>query len=40
MLGREAALVSGLSEHERAQLIALLDKLVNDVRESTGHRAG
>ncbi|MET8678539.1 MarR family transcriptional regulator [Streptomyces sp. NPDC004647] len=35
VLGREAALVSGLSEHERPVLIALLDKLMADVRRRT-----
>lgn len=35
VLGREAALVSGLSEQERTSLIALLDKLMADVRQRT-----
>ncbi|WP_232838420.1 MarR family winged helix-turn-helix transcriptional regulator [Streptomyces geranii] len=35
VLGREAALVSGLSEDERPALIALLDKLMTDVRLRT-----
>ncbi|MFG2134836.1 MarR family winged helix-turn-helix transcriptional regulator [Streptomyces sp. NPDC048751] len=35
VLGREAALVGGLSEQERTSLIALLDKLMADVRQRT-----
>lgn len=35
VLGREASLVSGLSEAERAALMALLDKLMSDVRHRT-----
>jgi DNA-binding MarR family transcriptional regulator len=35
VLGREATLVSCLSEPERATLIALLDKLTTDVRRRT-----
>lgn len=37
VLGREATLVSGLSEHERPVLIALLSKLMSDVRGRTHH---
>ncbi|RFC74594.1 MarR family transcriptional regulator [Streptomyces sp. AcE210] len=37
VLGREAELVSGLSEHERPVLIGLLDKLMADVRQRTTH---
>lgn len=36
VLGREAALVASLSAPERAQFIALLDKLLTDVRARTG----
>ncbi|CAL9433776.1 MarR family winged helix-turn-helix transcriptional regulator [Streptomyces sp. enrichment culture] len=36
VLGREAALVTSLSAPERAQFIALLDKLLTDVRARTG----
>jgi DNA-binding MarR family transcriptional regulator len=35
VLGREATLTSGLSERERTALIALLDKLMADVRRRT-----
>jgi DNA-binding MarR family transcriptional regulator len=35
VLGREAELVGCLSEHERTLLIALLDKLMADVRQRT-----
>ncbi|GAA4930341.1 hypothetical protein GCM10023237_60430 [Streptomyces coeruleoprunus] len=35
VLGREAALVGSLSQHERTLLIALLDKLMADVRRCT-----
>lgn len=35
VLGREAELVSSLSEGERASLIGLLDKLMADVRQRT-----
>ncbi|WP_329172905.1 MarR family winged helix-turn-helix transcriptional regulator [Streptomyces sp. NBC_01477] len=37
VLGREALLVGGLSADERASLIALLDKLMADVRRRTVH---
>ena len=40
VLGREATLVEGLSEHERATLIGLLDKLTADVRRRTAGAAG
>ncbi|MFD5050582.1 MarR family winged helix-turn-helix transcriptional regulator [Streptomyces tendae] len=36
VLGREAALVASLTTTERTQLIALLDKLLTDVRTRTG----
>ncbi|WP_225850437.1 MarR family winged helix-turn-helix transcriptional regulator [Streptomyces sp. HPF1205] len=39
VLGREAALVSSLSEGERAALTALLDKLMTDVRRRTTPRS-
>jgi len=35
VLGREATLTSGLSQHERDVLIGLLDKLMADVRRRT-----
>jgi DNA-binding MarR family transcriptional regulator len=35
VLGREATLVSGLTDPERAELITLLDKLMTDVRRRT-----
>jgi DNA-binding MarR family transcriptional regulator len=35
VLGREASLTSGLSARERTELIALLDKLMTDVRRRT-----
>lgn len=35
VLGREATLTSGLSERERAALIALIEKLMADVRRRT-----
>lgn len=35
VLGREATLVSGLSDHERTTLIAALNKLMADVRRRT-----
>jgi DNA-binding MarR family transcriptional regulator len=38
VLGREATLVSVLSEHERAMLIGLLDKLMTDVRRRTARK--
>jgi DNA-binding MarR family transcriptional regulator len=37
VLGREATLVGCLSERERTSLIALLDKLMTDVRRHTAH---
>ncbi|MGX1676336.1 MarR family winged helix-turn-helix transcriptional regulator [Streptomyces sp. NPDC055400] len=37
ILGREATLVSGLSQHDRQTLVALLDKLMADVRRRTTH---
>ncbi|WP_236573315.1 MarR family winged helix-turn-helix transcriptional regulator [Streptomyces sp. GS7] len=40
VLGREATLVNGLSEHERRVLIALLDKLMADVRQRTTREEG
>lgn len=39
VLGREAELVTCLSEQERASLITLLDKLMTDVRRRTDHAA-
>jgi DNA-binding MarR family transcriptional regulator len=38
VLGREATLVSGLSEGERTVLIALLDKLMTGVRQRLVHQ--
>ncbi|MEV7027090.1 MarR family transcriptional regulator [Kitasatospora sp. NPDC093558] len=38
VLGREASLVGGLSEDERAVLAGLLDKLMDDVRRRTARR--
>ncbi|WP_406193142.1 MarR family transcriptional regulator [Kitasatospora sp. NBC_01560] len=40
VLGREADLVSGLTADERAHLIALLDKLMTDVRRRTTDTEG
>jgi DNA-binding MarR family transcriptional regulator len=40
VLGREASLVSGLSESERERLVELLDKLTGDVMRRTGARHG
>lgn len=38
VLGREASLVSGLTDRERAQLIELLGKLMTDVRRRTARQ--
>jgi DNA-binding MarR family transcriptional regulator len=38
VLGREAALVSSLSDEERAALVAVLDKLTTDVRRRTARQ--
>lgn len=40
VLGREAALVSCLSDHERTALTAILDKLMTDVRRRTARGGG
>lgn len=40
VLGREAALVGGMSDYERTALIAILDKLMADVRRRTAHKDG
>jgi len=40
VLGREAALVSCLTEHERSLLTSLLDKLMTDVRQCVAGEEG